>query len=152
MSTEKMTIEEAKELIQTGMDATDKIRLLISDAIIVHRRGDYSSLQEAIAGFVKELRALDIKLNVYALAYPVACILSECYWIVNRETESNHDQRRARFARSRESIDLEYLYGKIYEVRNILSELSWEDIIQPTEQAEEAEFNSTDKSETVPSC
>ena len=57
MSTEKMTIEEAKELIQSGMDATDKIRLLISDVLIVHHRSDYSSLEVAIAGFVKELRA-----------------------------------------------------------------------------------------------
>ncbi|CAM8750621.1 hypothetical protein CENTIMANUS_00010 [Klebsiella phage vB_KpM_Centimanus] len=136
MSTEKMTVEEVKELIQTGMDATDKIRLLISDALIVNRRGDYSSLEVAIAGFVKELRALDIKLNDYALAHPVACILSECSWIVNRETESDLDQRRARFTRARRGIDFEYLYGKIYEVRNILAELSWEDTAQPTEQGE----------------
>lgn len=139
MSTEKMTVEEVKELIQTGMDAADKIRLLISDVLIVHHRSDYSSLEVAIAGFVKELRALDIKLNVDALVYPVACILSECSCIVNRETESDLGQRRAKWARPRESRDMENLYGMIYEVRNILAELSWDDVIQSTERVE---FNS----------
>lgn len=119
-----MTTGEATTLIENGIASTDEMRLAIADVIITQgRQIGEDDLLAALPEFLKNIRTLDIQLNDDNLAYPVASILAECAKYINHCADNDDDAPRSRFyrGRSRCEIDWNYLYEKIYEVREILA-------------------------------